>query len=155
MRFPAVLYRTDVMYVEHVDPRQAQPLQTVLERPHDRVVRVVEHSIERHRTLGCFAFGPVRLRAQQPSDFCRQHPLVARYRAQGVTDAALGLSKPVIGCGVDIAYPGRPSGAHDRLGLPTTDAHPGAAEGRAAETESGHFERGASERAFLETGHIA
>jgi hypothetical protein len=52
-------------------------------------------------------------RAQQAPDFCGQHPFVTRLGTKRIADAALRLSKSVKGCGVEIAQPASPSGAHD------------------------------------------
>jgi hypothetical protein len=41
-----VLPRTDVVRVKDIDPRQAEPLQTVLESAHDPIIGVVESGIE-------------------------------------------------------------------------------------------------------------
>src|SRR5207247_1983402 len=117
MLFAAMLHHADVVDVEDIDPRQAEPLQAVLERPHDRVVGVVESGSERHWRLGYFAHGRLDLRAQQPPNLGRQHPFVARHRAQRVADATLGLSEAVIGRGIDVAHPGRPRRARNRFGL--------------------------------------
>src|SRR5438067_10620735 len=74
MRLCAMLLCTDVVYVENIDPSQAESLQTILERSDDPLVRVVKHAIERHWRPGYVARGLLGLRAQQPPDFRRQHP---------------------------------------------------------------------------------
>ncbi len=136
----SVLPRPDIVDKEDVDPGQAQPLQTVLERAHDAVIGIVVDGFEWHRRV-------VRLRrpearAQETPDLCRQHPVVARHVAHGVADAALGLAEAVIGRGIDIARAGRPAGTDD--GFRLLDGDPGAlgAEGGGAETEGGHLEPG-------------
>ena len=53
------------------------------------------------------------VRAQQAPDFCGQHPFVTGLLTKRIADAALRLSKSVKGCGVEIAQPTSPSGAHD------------------------------------------
>src|SRR5215813_6831730 len=153
MRVAPMLHRSDVVHEENVDSRQAKPLQAVLERAHNRIVGVVEYSIERHSILPVFGCGYVHPWAQQPPDFCRQPPFVTRYFAQRVADTTLRLAKPIKGCGVYVAHSGRPGRSHDRFGLFTADRHPAAPERRAAKTESGHFERGTPDRALLKFRH--
>lgn len=41
----------DVMHVQDVDPVQAQPLKTILNRAHDRVIGEIEMLLERQRTV--------------------------------------------------------------------------------------------------------
>ena len=53
MRLCAMLLCTDVVYVENIDPSQAESLQTILERSDDPLVRVVKHAIERHWRRTC------------------------------------------------------------------------------------------------------
>jgi hypothetical protein len=155
MRLRAMLFCADIVNVENIDPGQAEPLQTVLERPHDRVVGVVERGSERHRRLRGFACGLLDLGAQQPPDFCRQHPLLAGRRAQRVADATLGLAEAVIGRSVDVAHAGCPSSTRNRFGLLAGHRYPVTAHGRTAEAEHGYFERGSPESALLETHHPA
>ena len=99
--------------------------------------------------------GRRRVRTEQTSNLRRQHPFVARFPAHRVADATLGAAKTVIGCGVDIAHPGRPGGVHDGFGFAAADLDATTPEGRAAETQRRDFERGPSDPALLENRHRA
>src|SRR5262249_48509314 len=85
----------------------------------------------------------------------RQNPFVARDRTQRVTDASLGLSEAVVGCGVDIAHPGRPRRAYNCFGLLAAHRYPVTPHRRGAQPQRSYFERGSSEWASFEIRHPA
>ena len=149
----AVLIAADIVHIEDVDARQAEPLQAVFERPHDAVVGIVVGHTERQRMLAARLRRRLRKGAQQPPDLGRQHPFVARLVAQRIADRPLRLPKAVIRCGIDIAHPGIPSGAHDRLGPLPGHRDAGAAQRGAAEPQNRHFQRGPPDPTLLEFRH--
>src|SRR6516162_797707 len=63
MRIP-VLAPSDVVRIEDVDPRQPEPLQTILECAHDPIVGVVESGIERQRMAVRLCYGRLCARTQ-------------------------------------------------------------------------------------------
>jgi hypothetical protein len=153
MRLAAMLIDADIVHIESVDPRQAEALQAVLEGAHDPVIGIVVDRLERHHLPPLAGIGHRAARSQQAPDFGRQYPLVARHGAQRIADAALGLAEPVIGRGVDIAHPGRPGSAYDRLRGFASHLDTAAAERRAAEPQNGHLQRGAPDPALGKFRH--
>jgi len=81
--------------------------------------------------------------------------LVGAFKSNPLQDicAALGLPETIVGCRIDIAYPGRPGGVHDGFGLPGSDLDAAAAEGRATETQHRDFERSSPDPALFESWH--
>src|SRR5271154_2902974 len=155
MSLVAVRHCADVMHIEDVDPRKTEPLQTVLERAHDPIVRIVINRIERHWGFMFPGLPRRRARTEQTSNFRRQHPIIARFPAHCISDATLGLTETVIGGGVDIAHSGRPGGVHDGFGFAMADLDATTPEGSAAETQRRDFERSPSDPALLENRHRA
>ena len=154
MRLRPVLVGADIVHIEDVDPRQPEPLQTVLERAHDPVIGIVVDRIERQRMAAAVGMHAGRVRAQQAADLGREHPFVARPVAQRIADRALGLTDAIERRGIDIAHPGIPGGGDDRLGRLPRHLDPAAAQCRAAETEFGDHDPGAADLPLGKLDHL-
>jgi hypothetical protein len=148
-----VLVGADVVDIKDVDPPEAEPLQAVLDRAHDAIVRIIVDRVERHNVVWRAARGRPGARPQEPADLGREHPFVAVLSAQRVADGALGLAEPVIGRGVNVAHARFPRGADNRLGFGARHRDAGAAEGGTAKTERGDFERGSRDPALRKFRH--
>ena len=141
MRLGTVLVGADVVHIEDVDPRQPEPLQAVLERPHDAVIRIVVDRVERHHMARRAAIARARVRPQQAADLGRQHPLVARPVAQRVADAALGLADAVIGGGGQSTPPPPPGGGGHGPPPPPAGPRPGGPPGGQPSQRGGRLVR--------------
>src|SRR6516162_3721769 len=150
-----MLHGADVMHVENVDPRQTEPLQTVLERPHDPVVGIVILRRERHRMPSFLWPARPDTRSKQATGFCRQHPFVARRPPHRVSHAAFGLAEAVKRRRIDIAHPRHPGGSHDGFSLLTADRDATPAKRRTAEAQRRNFQRGSPDLPLLESRHRA
>ena len=62
MRLGAVLVHADIVHVEDVDPRQAEPLETILIGSHDAVVGIVVDRIEWQRMTPLVGMDACRVR---------------------------------------------------------------------------------------------
>jgi hypothetical protein len=155
MAISAMLPLTDIVGIEDVDLREAQALQTVLERAHDSVIGIVIDRIERHRTSEPWIQRRIWTRTQQTANLCRQHPLIAGHFSQRISDDAACLTKAVKRRGIEIADAGRPSRTHnlfrDRAG--NRDAM--TAKRPCSEPENRHSEARTPQRARLEAHHTA
>jgi len=87
----------DVMDIQNIDPRQAQPLQAFFIGAHHRVVGIIIDRLKRHRRgIAMTHHGWIdwpRYRFQQPSDFGGKNDVLAR--PQRITQPALGQSKTI------------------------------------------------------------
>ena len=108
-RLRRVVAKIEVVHDEHVHARQPEPLQTVLERAPDAVGGVVEDDLERTATR--------LIRAQDASDFRRDHELRTRLLAQQSTDAQLAQAAAVPRRGIVIANASVPGGIERRRRL--------------------------------------
>src|SRR5207302_11201083 len=102
----AMSLSADVVDEQDVDAREAEPLQTLLVRAEDSVMRIIERGLERHRRQKSMTVGArlgVRGGSQQPSGLGRNDDVGVA--ANGVAQAAFAETKAVIWRSVEIADP--------------------------------------------------
>jgi hypothetical protein len=130
----------DVVHQQHVDPRDAEAEEGLLQAAHHAVVGVVVGRQEAGQAVRP-RVGERHLalprHVHEAADLRREHVLVARLVAQHRAEAQLAAAVAVEGRGVEEAHAAVPGGLQQRRRLGFGDGGPEAADRGAAEAERG------------------